>query len=625
MANTDRTAGAQQATDFTPWLTPSLPKLEKIIVIENDAELEQKIMNRVWDQAVKSPITSDHDHYFWPTKLFEHLFDKETVYVIVRHVFRQSSLTKVHDEISFDHFCREWTCRILGLNGAPAKYRLIFAILVLMQKASSIQNFVDAGFSDEKLPLAQHEIRMYQDQRYGQPNLPFGRWNPLNGDTFYILQCRLFVRYIAQSPSKGEVSHYEFENAHILPWVKISNPVSIFASEGLTTMNLSGGFGEVKQIVIHAWQHGFQESLKKISAAPGCFALKRLYISDKSEFDEEVLQLKRFGGRHDHIVTLLATFSRHTNNGLEYLLLFPWAECDLLDFWKRNTAIKRNHSFFLWTVDQIRGITGALSFIHDPKDEDLRHPNGQPLYGRHGDIKPENILWFKSEGLGKLVLSDLGLTRTHRQESRSNRPGENIPVSPNYRPPECDMEGVKGRISRSFDIWTLGCLILEFMVWVLDGWEGYEKFKERRMSPYITSHDTPIYFEILRVAGEQYAFNIKESVTKEFDRLRGHRSCSQFINDLLTLVQTRLLIVQSEDLKRITSADLLESLKTMERKCEVEAYCLTSISSNVKVPVILPAHARLNEMAKKHIANIPVGDNQTIRGFGGKTRPALGN
>lgn len=249
----------------------------------------------------------------------------------------------------------------------------------------------------------------------------------------------------------------------------------------------------------------------KLSASPSCFALKRLYISDKQEFDQEVKHLKRFGGQHRHIVTLLATFERKIVGEIEYSLLFPWANCDLLEFWRRETNMNRDHQLHMWISTQLCGITDALKYIHDPKVLDA---DGNKLFGRHGDIKPENVLWFNSSARGNLVLSDLGLTRTHRIESRSNRPGERIPVSPNYRPPECDIDGDKGRVSRSFDIWTLGCLFLEFMVWVLEGWDGHAAFETERMSPYIHGHHTPVYFEILRVSEDEYAVDIKDSITK---------------------------------------------------------------------------------------------------------------
>ena len=224
--------------------------------------------------------------------------------------------------------------------------------------------------------------------------------------------------------------------------------------------------------------------------------------------------LKRFGGRRPNIVTLLATIARRESGKREqYYLLFPWAESNLLGYWKTKGKPKRDHESFNWISDQCHGIIVAIDFIHDPNE---LNSDGKRLYGRHGDIKPENILWFKREGKEILVLSDLGLCAVHRDVSRSNLPGMSIPVTPNYRPPECDMEGPLGYISRSFDIWTLGCLFLEFVVWILCGWEGRNKFNSERYSPYINGVETNVYFDVMRLADEEnkHVFKIKDRVEK---------------------------------------------------------------------------------------------------------------
>lgn len=183
------------------------------------------------------------------------------------------------------------------------------------------------------------------------------------------------------------------------------------------------------------------------------------------------------------------------NNHLEFYILFPWAESDLLSYWKRNSKPVKSHLMYLWMVQQCYGIVDAVAFIHDPK---FLSPEGTRIYGRHGDIKPENILWFQkrqgSGGMGALVLSDLGLSAIQRDQSRSNIPDDPIPVTPNYRPPECDMDGEDGHISRSFDIWTLGCLFLEFLVWALDGWRGRQDFRmDRCMFAYLNG-ETDVFF-----------------------------------------------------------------------------------------------------------------------------------
>lgn len=164
-----------------------------------------------------------------------------------------------------------------------------------------------------------------------------------------------------------------------------------------------------------------------------------------------------------------------------------------------------------WLSKQIVGMAEAIHAIHIPKYYGLP----ETRYGRHGDIKPENVLWYHSvdDEKGILVIADLGLTTFNSTKSRSNQPGKDIPTSPDYRGPECDVEG--GKISRSYDIWTFGCLLLEMCCWALGGQELRQEFKEFRTTPYINGAWSPIFFEIeKRPLGEGYVYGVKREVSQ---------------------------------------------------------------------------------------------------------------
>lgn len=135
---------------------------------------------------------------------------------------------------------------------------------------------------------------------------------------------------------------------------------------------------------------------------------------------------------------------------------------------------------------------GLLAIHHCPPDEENELSDGQAndgfgaqrVNGRHGDIKPENILWFQMQNgedeqlpaNGKLVISDFGLTEFHRFETGIVNP-RGIPISPTYRAPEYD---VSAGITQSYDIWTLGCVLLEFIVWYLQGIDTFDRFSQDR-------------------------------------------------------------------------------------------------------------------------------------------------
>lgn len=223
--------------------------------------------------------------------------------------------------------------------------------------------------------------------------------------------------------------------------------------------------------------------------------------------------LAKFGRDEKQNVRLLAKIIERVAGGsYKYSLLFPWAEWDLAQYWEESQV--QGAAEILWVAEQCYGLADALSYIHEPPG--LLNQGGKQLYGRHGDIKPENILWFKNSNGEMLVFADMGLTQVHKDSSRSNIPGQGIPRTPGYRPPECDMAGREGYISRSFDIWTLGCVFLEFVVWILKGSEGISDFRNKRFTPYIDPlSETNIFFSLLNLGStREFGFQVQRSVTE---------------------------------------------------------------------------------------------------------------
>lgn len=233
--------------------------------------------------------------------------------------------------------------------------------------------------------------------------------------------------------------------------------------------------------------------------------------------------LKRFSGlNHPNIITLLATYT--LNNRFHFI--FPAAEYDLLMYWKIHpgplvSPASANREGLLWLSGQIRDLLAALVHIHQGQKI---HLDTEAMFGRHGDIKPANILWFRSrkEKRGVFVVSDFGIADAHKEETRSIIPGADLPVTPRYRAPECDISD--GQISRAYDVWSLGCVLLEMTCWILGANELRERFKEILVSPYITGVKTDIYFDIHWLGpGEGYRLWVKEQIvkvslpTQEFD------------------------------------------------------------------------------------------------------------
>lgn len=102
--------------------------------------------------------------------------------------------------------------------------------------------------------------------------------------------------------------------------------------------------------------------------------------------------------------------------------------------------------------------------------------DGVREFGRHGDVKATNILWFQKyeNDAHLLVLSDLGLTTYHSYATQSRvRHSQLAGLTPKYRPPEFDLHI---QISSKYDIWSLGCVYFEFLIWYLLGKHNLEDF-----------------------------------------------------------------------------------------------------------------------------------------------------
>lgn len=238
----------------------------------------------------------------------------------------------------------------------------------------------------------------------------------------------------------------------------------------------------------------------------------------KAEFKAEIEILNRFSGyKHRHLISLLASYRR----GDECCLVFHWANGNLRELWEKNDPgppLAQGLRTLRWIMGQWHGMVDGLCKIHVYPTSETRTGESSDssdsdaagrIYGRHGDLKPENILVFPGRPEGDrredftdvdLVISDFGLTRFHSDRTRTYFPWSSPAATPTYRPPECDLTGCK--MSRSFDIWSLGCIMLEFITWYLGGWDLIKVFVESRQRPWMLEHfKSDQFFEVVSESG----------------------------------------------------------------------------------------------------------------------------
>jgi serine/threonine protein kinase len=239
--------------------------------------------------------------------------------------------------------------------------------------------------------------------------------------------------------------------------------------------------------------------------------VKRLFAGVEDAFHQEVKALEVFRNlNHPHLIKLLGTY--HYDG--EYYLIFPWADGDLRAFWSRNPGPHSIPTASRWVLKQCLGIAEGLRTIHCGQ---RLYGGSIPVKGRHGDIKPENILHFAhSQGCdgqqwGVLTISDFGLARLHREHSERRVYPHRPPGSLTYRAPEGDFNEPVSTLS---DLWPLGCLFLEFVVWLLQGWNEVDNFSKERLKEDNSSHRLLALEDKFFNRGEEFGAYTKPSVLK---------------------------------------------------------------------------------------------------------------
>jgi serine/threonine protein kinase len=129
-------------------------------------------------------------------------------------------------------------------------------------------------------------------------------------------------------------------------------------------------------------------------------------------------------GFRRHLIPLLASFEIQSpaTGASTFYLMFVWADGTLKDFWEANSDMVSKKIHLPWIAEQFSQLSGTLRCIHNDLDRLKSERTWSNLYGRHGDIKPDNFLFFNlRDGQRLLVFSDLGLGRLHHEWSRSHQ------------------------------------------------------------------------------------------------------------------------------------------------------------------------------------------------------------
>ncbi|KAF9765994.1 hypothetical protein IL306_001647 [Fusarium sp. DS 682] len=349
---------------------------------------------------------------------------------------------------------------VYGEKDEPKRLK-IMATLILIDGLKFLPDFVKAKVDDSQLPLTLQRrgyeaVLFDREKREIEPPHKWG-WSYREADYFSIKQMHLCSLFCTIDEDGQFMDHFRLPADFVLPFVDSQPPEVRY-----------GGYGKVTKVFIepsHLWYRGKYPK-------PKCFAIKavrHMSTDHPSEADSLArrLVIKKLADR-EHLHQLLFSFRRADF----YYLVFEWADGDLTDLWKSMPKFYSPDIYedACWFFRQCVGIARSLGGLHSQSSsytattsmEELVHVELAGKYGRHSDIKPQNILWFSDyQGNKKdhLVISDLGLTQFSTTQSKSHAPWAGIKgYTQTYKAPESE---VRGQIGLRYDIWSLGCVFLE--------------------------------------------------------------------------------------------------------------------------------------------------------------------
>ncbi|KAH6619042.1 hypothetical protein C7974DRAFT_40741 [Boeremia exigua] len=170
-----------------------------------------------------------------------------------------------------------------------------------------------------------------------------------------------------------------------------------------------------------------------------------------------------------HIVKLIKAYGH--GHSINFVMPRAWTNLDhLLRDWefkydsKRGTRLEEADA---WT--QLLGIASALEKMHGFGDHVKIHAKGsiESSICAHWNLKPENILvdWD-----GNWLITDFGQAiLTENRQSEAHIVGLHLSTDA-YAPPEIEDPSIA--LGRAYDIWSLGCIMLEVVSFLIFGHAG---------------------------------------------------------------------------------------------------------------------------------------------------------
>jgi serine/threonine protein kinase len=324
-----------------------------------------------------------------------------------------------------------------------------------------------------------------------------------------------------------------------------------------------GSYGEVIEVSIEPAHHGFlNDKTRLLDDKTERFALKSFFdhgSRTQADFQNEANMLGLLATMpHGHITRHLALW---TQQG-KFHMLFPLAEQNLKDFLRNTGHPSLGKDNILWLLNQFKGLADAVRQIHNltglgpgTLDRRLNTVQKRDKTGFHHDLKPENILVFaenRPESHEQLMgrtwkIADFGSARIGHIISGSGpgRPSKSHFTSNlthgdiTYSAPDYALEQ---KTSRPYDMWSLGCIFMECLLWVFGMSDSTNFGIERTMVPDLPGDQDDAFWYV----GNDRTIQLKPAVVSQLKELKDECAERGVFKNLVNIIARLLTITPAE-------------------------------------------------------------------------------
>ncbi|KAH7378713.1 kinase-like domain-containing protein [Pyrenochaeta sp. MPI-SDFR-AT-0127] len=322
----------------------------------------------------------------------------------------------------------------------------VFSILMFIDQPQYLQLFCRRGINDDHLPISE-------------------QW-PYGTDERDNLQLAL------RSVYKNQWTFCPLELGQNIMYKRKLDTPQILPFAWARNLN-TGGIAKCYKVEIH---HSHSASALQEPRQERVFVLKTFTHATRQHFDAEVNTLAAMSRmRSQHIVQCFGSYIQGNN----YNLILEYANRGSLEAYLHSSGPPCS------ALDLQRFWANAMSLLQGLRqihNTVLFETKTDSIVGIHMDLKPQNILVFgnSEQSSYDLTFKITNFGTSSMNSWASDGHTSSVVRTNAYAAPEYSSAPIDKDEGRLYDIWSLGCVYLEMIVWVVAGSDGLKDFRDRR-------------------------------------------------------------------------------------------------------------------------------------------------